>query len=359
MTEMIALGRVVKVYPGTQAAALKGVSLSIQNGEFFTLLGPSGCGKTTLLRCIAGLENPDGGSIRIGGRTVFDAQSGINVGPDKRNIGMVFQSYAIWPHMTVFENVAFPLRCRGERDLRERVLSAMTVVGLQDYADRYSSRLSGGQQQRVALARALVAQPDVLLLDEPLSNLDAALRTQMRAELRRLQREVGITTVLVTHDQHEALAISDRIAVMAKGEVLEVGTPRALYDQPATLFSAHFLGCPNQLPGALKAGDDAVITPIGALRVRGAPGPGEVVCFIRPEHIVWQDSLPAGSDNVFEGTVTDVRYMGEYCECDIELPGAQGPVGLQARMPASSTTRAGDKCRIGLPRDRVNCIAAE
>src|SRR5690606_17086580 len=149
------------------------------------------------------------------------------------------------------------------------------VVGLQDCSGRYSSRLSGGQQQRVALARALVAQPDVLLLDEPLSNLDAALRTQMRAELRRLQREVGITTVLVTHDQHEALAISDRIAVMAKGEVLEVGTPRALYDQPATLFSAYFLGCPNQLPGALKAGDDAVITPIGALRVRGAPGPGE------------------------------------------------------------------------------------
>ncbi len=357
MTDMITLEQIVKVYPGSHVPALKKVSLSIRDGEFFTLLGPSGCGKTTLLRCIAGLETPDGGVISIGGRSVFDAQAQVNVGPNKRNIGMVFQSYAIWPHMTVFDNVAFPLRCRGERNVQKQVKEAMAVVGLQAYADRYSSRLSGGQQQRVALARALVARPDVLLLDEPLSNLDAALRTQMRAELRRLQQEVGITTVLVTHDQHEALAMSDRIAMISEGAVQEVGTPRKLYGRPVTLFSARFLGNANQITGTIKTGADTVQTELGPLHAARLPAPGHVACFIRPEHIVWEEKKNDLAANTFEGTILSIRYVGEYCECDVAIKSLQGTATLQARRPADRDVNVGEACLIGFPAEAVNVIA--
>ncbi|QAA94736.1 ABC transporter ATP-binding protein [Pollutimonas thiosulfatoxidans] len=357
MTEMISLESIVKTYPGSRVPALKGVSLDVRDGEFFTLLGPSGCGKTTLLRCIAGLENPDAGAIRIGGAAVFDSHRGLNTGPNKRNIGMVFQSYAIWPHMTVFENVAFPLRCRGERDLKAKVMHAMEVVGLEAFADRYSSRLSGGQQQRVALARAIVAQPDVMLLDEPLSNLDAALRGQMRVELRRLQREVGITTVLVTHDQHEALAMSDRIAVMSGGEVLEVNDPRELYERPSTIFSAQFLGNANRLQGTRAEGSHTVSTPIGVLSVDTLPATGDVACFVRPEHI--ELHLPStlnGVPNSFSATVTEIRYVGEYCECDVTINGKDGAVTLRARMALSDAFQSGAACIVRLPPESIHCI---
>lgn len=358
MTEMISLEKIAKTYPGSSVPALKGVSLNVRDGEFFTLLGPSGCGKTTLLRCIAGLENPDSGTICIGGTAVFDSGQGLNTGPNKRNIGMVFQSYAIWPHMTVFDNVAFPLRCRGEQNLSSKVMHAMEVVGLQDFADRYSSRLSGGQQQRVALARAIVAQPDVMLLDEPLSNLDAALRGQMRVELRRLQREVGITTVLVTHDQHEALAMSDRIAVMSEGEVLEVSNPRELYDRPSTVFSAKFLGNANRLHGTHDGISHTISTGFGVLSVTTLSKKGDLACFIRPECIeLHSASAIIEGPNSFNATVTEIRYVGEYCECEVMIATQEGRETLRARMAPSASFETGSACIVRLPPDAIHCIA--
>src|SRR5579875_3447206 len=225
--------------------AVKGVSLEIKQGQFYTLLGPSGCGKTTILRCVAGLEHPDGGEIQIGGRTVYSGDNRTWVPPHDRNIGMVFQSYAIWPHMTVFENVAFPLTVSGrlERKAIERkTMEVLELVGLADTAKRSATALSGGQQQRVALARALVREPRVLLLDEPLSNLDAQLRERMRGEIREVQQKLGITAVYVTHDQSEALAISDLVMLMNQGNIVEMGQPQQIYRFPRAEFTANFIG---------------------------------------------------------------------------------------------------------------------
>jgi iron(III) transport system ATP-binding protein len=240
-------------FRGQRVRAVDDVTLEAPEGKILTLLGPSGCGKTTTLRCLAGLERPDDGEIRFGSRVVFSRAQGVFVPPEQRHIGMVFQSYAIWPHMTVFENVAYPLRVRrvNPGEIRKRVQAALELVGLAALADRPAPYLSGGQQQRVALARALVYEPEVLLLDEPLSNLDAKVREQVREELRALQRQLNITTVYVTHDQIEALALSDVVAVMRDGKVLEVGTPRDLYERPRTRFVAQFLGTTNLLPGKL------------------------------------------------------------------------------------------------------------
>lgn len=242
---MINIKGIRKRFPGEQVPALDGVDLEIKSNEFFTLLGPSGCGKSTLLRCIAGLETADEGKIEISGRTVFSSAERIVVPPNRRNIGMVFQSYAIWPHMTVYGNVAFPLEVRRKPNIKPTVMKAIEMVGLAGLDQRYAGKLSGGQQQRVALARAIVADPDVLLLDEPLSNLDAGLREQMRAELLRLQRELNVTTVFVTHDQTEALSMSDRIAVMSRGHLMEIASPETLYKNPTSIFAAHFLGGAN------------------------------------------------------------------------------------------------------------------
>ncbi len=224
--------------------AVDGVSFSIASGEVFTLLGPSGCGKTTTLRLVAGLEDPDGGEILIRGTAVAAPARGLFAAPEKRQLGMVFQSYAIWPHLSVFENVAFPLRVRKETNdaVRQRVLQALDVVGLAGLAERGATQLSGGQQQRVALARALVYEPAILLLDEPLSNLDAKLREQMRVEIRALQRKLNLTVLYVTHDQAEAMTLSDRIAVVNHGRFEQIGAPEEVYENPATQFVAEFLG---------------------------------------------------------------------------------------------------------------------
>ena len=221
-------------------AAVQDFSLAVAAGEFVTLLGPSGCGKTTTLRCIAGLERPDAGDIRIDGKTVTSVKRAINRNPEHRNIGMVFQSYALWPHMTVFDNVAYGLRVRRAPGsvVRERTMRALELVGLPDMAGRYATRLSGGQRQRVALARAIVYEPKVVLFDEPLSNLDAKLREQMRIELVRLQKEVGITSIYVTHDQSEALIMSDRVVVMNKGVIQQIGDPHSIYARPVNAFVA-------------------------------------------------------------------------------------------------------------------------
>ena len=247
--------------------AVDGVTLEIADGELFTLLGPSGCGKTTLLRLIAGFHRPDAGRIRFGERDVTDLP------PYARNIGMVFQNYALWPHMTVFQNVAYGLRIRRVRGsaLAAQVDEGLRKVNLSGLGARYPGQLSGGQQQRVALARALVLSPDILLLDEPLSNLDAKIRVQVRAEIRKLQQALGITTVYVTHDQEEALSLSDRVAVMRDGRVLQLGPPRELYERPRTRFVADFVGTNNLVPGrVVEAAGDAVVveTGLGRLRAR-------------------------------------------------------------------------------------------
>src|SRR5438067_7033773 len=242
---------------GPPVRAVQNVSFEVPEGKLFTLLGPSGCGKTTTLRSIAGLEKPTAGEIEVGARVVYSSDRGIFVAPNKRNFGMVFQSYAIWPHMNVFQNVAFPLEVRklGKRDIREKVMRVLQAVQLDHLVDREATKLSGGQQQRLALARALVVEPQLLLLDEPLSNLDAKLRDRMRTELKRLQRELNLTTIYVTHDQSEALALSHEIAVMNEGRVVQIGTPREIYETPKNQFVADFVGSTNFIGGTVTSVD--------------------------------------------------------------------------------------------------------
>jgi iron(III) transport system ATP-binding protein len=259
----VRLEGVRKSYGGN--TVLDGLSLEVGHGECFTLLGPSGCGKTVLLRLIAGFEKPDAGSIRIGDRMVADAASSVNVPPNERGLGVVFQDYAVWPHMSVFENIAYPLKLAGveRRELQARVMESIAQVNLGSLEDRLPSQLSGGQQQRVALARALVAKPALLLLDEPLCNLDANLREEMRFEIKELQRNLGITILYVTHDQEIALAISDRLAIMdEKGSIRQIGPPAEVFERPVDRYVFRFMGLANFLPvrrtadGLFVAGSD-------------------------------------------------------------------------------------------------------
>ena len=308
---------------------LKGVSLEVPEGSLYTFLGPSGCGKTTTLRCVAGLERPDGGEISISDKTVFSSEKRAYVPPNHRPIGMVFQSYAIWPHMTVFENVAYPLTIQRQpkATIKQKVLDVLKVVGLQGLGDRPAPKLSGGQQQRVAFARALVNEPKVMLLDEPLSNLDAKLREQMRFEIKALQRRVNITTIYVTHDQAEALAISDQIAVMHAGKLIEVGTPHQLYSRPKRRFTATFLGLTNLIEGrVLELGGNSdpgrMETKNGSLSfvpaTRMEKGQA-VVISIRPEHIEVHKQKPQEADNVVEGTIKDAVFMGDAFHCHVAV----------------------------------------
>jgi len=323
---LLEFSNVVKRYGDT--TVVDGISFTVAPGEFFTLLDPSGCGKTTTLRMIAGLEIPNGGEITLQGRTLAAPARGILVPIDKRNMGMVFQSYAIWPHLTVFENVAFPLRVRGEprATIRKRVLDALEVVGLGGYENRGSTELSGGQQQRVALARAIVYTPALLLLDEPLSNLDVKLREQMRLELHDLHKRLNLAVVYVTHDQAEALALSDRIAVVNHGVLEQVGTPTEVYEHPRTRFVGDFLGRTIILKGTLRkdAGNRVVdVLGSGRVLVNGDAsfddGAG-VRILSRPEDI---SLLPAGdlAPHQVVGKVPHVAYMGDHLEYTIEAAG--------------------------------------
>jgi iron(III) transport system ATP-binding protein len=312
-----------------ELTAVAGVDIEATAGEIVTLLGPSGCGKTTTLRCIAGLERTTSGRIAIDGRTVADAKAGIFVPPDRRNLGMVFQSYAIWPHMTVFENVAYALEGRrlGKAEIRRLALAALDTVQLADLADRPAPRLSGGQQQRVAIARAIIGKPQALLFDEPLSNLDAKLRLEMRNELRRLQRQIGITSIYVTHDQSEALAISDWIVVMKDGRVVERGRPIDVYRYPRHVFTAQFLGSTNILAGTVEHVSPqgvAVATALG--RIIGTD-PGHTLVSgaktfvsVRPEDISTQppSSAPGAIPiNVFEGQLAFALFAGMTIEAEV------------------------------------------
>ena len=295
-------------------------SFSIGEGELFTLLGPSGCGKTTLLRLIAGFYAPDEGEVRFDDRRVNE------VPPHERGIGMVFQNYALWPHMTVFENVAYGLKLRklDRAEIAHRVEGVLDKVQLAGLGERYPGQLSGGQQQRVALARALVLNPQILLLDEPLSNLDAKIRIQVRAEIRRLQKELGITTVYVTHDQEEALTLSDRIAVFNQGKIFQVGAPRDLYERPADRFVADFIGINNLIEGTVRSVDAArgrltAQTALGELQaLRGerlAAGDRCVIC-IRPENIV----LGEGAEgNFVRGKIAFAAYLGNTLRYDVDV----------------------------------------
>jgi len=295
--------------------AARDVVLHVRPGEFLTLLGPSGCGKTTTLRMIAGYEMPDAGRIRFGGQDVTSEPA------NRRNIGFVFQNYALFPHLSIFENVAYGLRVRGidEAEIGRRVGEVLALVGLGGYEQQFSSQLSGGEQQRVALARAIVIRPRVLLFDEPLSNLDAKLRVQMRHEIRGLQRTLGITTVYVTHDQEEAMAVSDRIAVMSGGSVVQEGTAETLYHRPASQFVAQFVGRVNLVPGRVAsiAGDVAKVAALGstvhAVVVASGLAPGAAVrLVVRPESIA---IAPAASGSgALTATVTSRTFLGEKIE---------------------------------------------
>ena len=297
--------------------AVDRVDLSVRDGELFTLLGPSGCGKTTLLRLLAGFYQPDEGTIRFGSRVVN------GLPPYERGIGMVFQNYALWPHMTVADNITYGLRLRKlpASEVRERLVEGLRKVNLAGFESRYPGQLSGGQQQRVALARALVLNPDILLLDEPLSNLDAKIRIQVRAEIRRLQQELSITTIYVTHDQEEALSLSDRVAVMRDGRVLQVGPPKELYERPRTRFVADFVGTNNLVPGEVQGGGTGellVRTALGPLRAvaHGAVS-GRCVLAVRPENVAL-DGGPAGEGNRVAGRVSLVSYLGNTLRYDVQ-----------------------------------------
>ena len=324
----------------TRVAAVDGVSFRVAAGEFFTLLGPSGCGKTTTLRALAGLERPDGGTIAIGGRVVSSSEPPAFVPPNERDIGMVFQSYAIWPHMTVFQNVAFPLKVAGlgarSAETVARVEEALALVRLDAQASRLATQLSGGQQQRLALARALVRRPPLLLLDEPLSNLDARLREQMRVELRALQRRLGITMVYVTHDQTEALSMSDRIAVMLDGRIVQAGSPGEMYRAPASAFVAEFIGSSNvlELHVAQRFG-------------LSAPAGASAASFIsiRPEHVRLSRHDGNGEAG---GRVESVTFLGEMTEIEVAI----GERSLRSRMLSPVDLAAGDTVRVEMrPED--------
>ena len=340
--------------------AVKGISLDVKEGEFYTLLGPSGCGKTTTLRCVAGLERPDAGEIMVGGEVVYSSARNIWVEPYARNIGMVFQSYAIWPHMSVFDNVAFPLRHRypkpSRSEMRDKAMAALTLVHLDGLEDRPAPYLSGGQQQRLALARALVAEPRVLLLDEPLSNLDAKLREEMRLELREVVGRLRVTTLFVTHEQIEALTMSDVIGVMKDGLIVQEGAPAEIYREPGHLFVANFIGKTNMLTGKVTAvaGEGprrrvSVATAVGTFGcfVDSALRAGdEVALTIRPENVVVSDVAGAGGDgNLVSGDVEAVVYLGNMLECIVTVASNR----LRVQLHPSAALARGSKVSLHLP----------
>ena len=366
---MIEIKSLVKIYEDGANAGVKAVndiSFNVEEGRFYTLLGPSGCGKTTTLRCIAGLEKANGGEILVAGKKVFSALDGTFVPAYRRPIGMVFQSYAIWPHMTVFENVAFPLRVGKQRlshaEIQKKVSTALEQVELSDYGERMATQLSGGQQQRLALARALVREPQVLLLDEPLSNLDAKLRERMRFELRELQRRLRITTLYVTHDQVEALSMSNIIAVMNSGVIVQEGAPRDIYLQPKTKFVANFIGSTNQMTGQVTRlegnGTATVHTDDGEIScsiLDGLTAGSRVVVVVRPESINLHTQQPPIGSNVIEGKIGAAMFLGEYVDCTVEL----GKNILQTHQRYTLQVRRGDTVWVELPAGECMALPAE
>ena len=337
--------------------AVDDVSLEIARGELFFLLGPSGCGKTTLLRLIAGFYAPDAGSI------LFDDQDVTRTPPHRRNTGMVFQNYALWPHMSVRENVAYGLVLRKvpSSEQRDRVSEALGMVRMDAYGERSPNQLSGGQQQRVALARALVIRPDVVLLDEPLSNLDARLRLEMRDEIRRIHDETGATMIYVTHDQKEALSMADRVAVMDMGAVAQSGSPRSIYARPASTFVADFIGETNFVAGRLTSAETplSVETAVGVLHSTVEPADGlspgdEVVCSVRPEaiRISEPDDAVGEEENVLDGIVRQTVYLGDHEQYSVRLNDGT-PVKLVDHRPGRRRASPGAPIRLKCDASQV------
>jgi iron(III) transport system ATP-binding protein len=357
--------------PPSKVLAVNDVSFEVKEGELFTLLGPSGCGKTTTLRAIAGLDVPDSGRIAVGDRVLFervDSGRARTVPANQRGLGMVFQSYAIWPHMTVFDNVAFPLQVRkrssrpSAKQISERVDRVLTTMELDHLADRQATKLSGGQQQRLALARALVIEPPLLLLDEPLSNLDAKLRESLRYELKRLQRELGITSIYVTHDQIEALALSTKIAVMRSGEVVQLGKPRDIYDHPNNRFVAEFIGTSNFLTGTVRErrGDSyEIVTAGGPLSLSSEADVSvgsDVIVSIRPEALTLTHGVTrAGQPNTWEGVVRTRAFLGDAVDHIV----AVGEQELRARGNPSVSVEAGERVELHLDPSKLSLVPVD
>jgi ABC-type Fe3+/spermidine/putrescine transport system ATPase subunit len=356
---MIEVKNLVKKF--RHITAVDHVNLKVKKGELMTLLGPSGCGKTTLLRCITGHLEPDGGRIFIDGKDVTIVPT------HKRELGMVFQAFALFPHMTAYENTEFPLKIRGfpKTDMRERVEEAIEMVKLKGWENQYPRHLSGGQQQRIGLARALVYRPKILLMDEPLSNLDAKLREQMRFEIKDLQAHLNITTLYVTHDQEEALALSNSIAIMNEGEIHQVGTPREIYEEPRTKFVADFIGLANFIKGivgdfdslgrAMVSCEDIgqLIVPLSHDLRKGA----EALVFIRPNDIQLLDrDDERAEDNAFEGVIEKATYLGEKVDYRIK---AGNKVEMRVQVGGMGRFRRGDKVKVHLPVDRCQTIVSD
>ena len=367
---MLSVRALATDYPSVGAKTVRAVtdvSFEVPQGRFFTLLGPSGCGKTTTLRSIAGLERPHVGEITVDSTVVFSAARGVFVPANRRGFGMVFQSYAIWPHMSVFGNAAFPLVAGrtglSRNGLRERVLRVLTAVALDDVADRPATQLSGGQQQRLALARALVHEPKVLLLDEPLSNLDAKLRERMRFELKRLQRELRVTTVYVTHDQSEALALSHEIGVMKDGRLMQVGSPRTIYARPANPFVADFVGTTNFFRGVVSAAEaggervrvDSELGVVDAVASEPMATGDRVVLTVRPEDVELSDVPSPLPTNTWTAVVDQKVFLGESIDFRVRI----GERVLLARAHPRLATRIGEPIHVAMHAGQVLALKAD
>jgi iron(III) transport system ATP-binding protein len=353
---MISIRNLLKLYKSGHdlVRAVDEVSIEVAAQEFFVLLGLSGSGKTTLLRCVAGLEKPEGGEIFIDQKLVSSAERNYFIGPEERGIGMVFQSYAVWPHMTVYQNVAFPLingpRRYSSTEIKTRVTNALELVQLAALADRPAPFLSGGQQQRVALARALAVEPKVLLMDEPLSNLDARLREEVRDEIKTLAKKFGIAVLYVTHDQVEAMALADRVAVMSKGKVLQCAAPRELYDLPSSREVCEFLGATNLLDGMISNGGH-IETELGRITCAITdPGLKNVSIAIRPEEIQLL-SASTGSENEFPAEVLSSTFLGELTVCELLVN------GKKLRFKTTQSAAPCARFHIRLPADKLKVFA--
>lgn len=346
-----------------EVRAVRGMDLEVKEGSFFTLLGPSGCGKTTTLRCVAGLEKPDEGEIMIGDTVVVSTAQNIFIPPHRREIAMVFQSYAIWPHMNVYDNVAFPLTQIGyltKSEIREKVKKALSMVKLDGLEKRPAPQLSGGQQQRLALARAMAKEPKLILLDEPLSNLDAKLRQEMRFEIKNLLRSLNVTALYVTHDQQEALVLSDLIAVMHDGKIIEINSPREIYKMPQHLFSAEFIGTNTFFRGIVS--DDRIAE--NKMTIETEEGTficgssksflkgNRVILAIRPEDIIIHKQRPDAFGNVLEGKIQDIGFLGDITDCRVLIKGKM----INLRLTHKVEFQEGETIFLELPSESLHVL---
>jgi putative spermidine/putrescine transport system ATP-binding protein len=346
----VTVQQLVKTYPGSGAPSVDHVDFDLEKGEMLALLGPSGCGKTTILRMVAGLVTPTSGHIWLNGQDM--AQIPVH----RRNMGMVFQAYALFPHMSVAENVAFGLEMRGvsRAERQERVERALDLVKLAGYGSRRITQLSGGQQQRCAIARSLVIEPNLLLLDEPLSNLDAKLRDEMRDEIRQIQNRTGVTAIFVTHDQDEALSMADRLAVMSAGKIEQIGTPRQIFDYPATEFVANFIGAGNFFTGRANGARQVVVEGLGTLTIgQDLPTSGDVRLLVRPHRFI----LGAAGANQFTGNVSHLVYRGETLTLTVDISGRSLTVDLPTH--AGALPQRGETITLSVTPEDITLIGAQ